>query len=157
MELSHFLSLLQFEVLKSFDYAVQMNNEWGDTNSPVQLAMDTAEIEIPLMFNCEKKNLNTERLTRILHTDKNIREMKLDFPFNPAIKPMVLCKDTTLSEKNIQPQKIKSKKLDKKRKSKKVKGDVITIQVANQNSKMDKSFDRELIGRIKIVIRPVMK
>ena len=51
MELSYFISMLQYEVLKSFDFSKEFQNEIDEEiNSQVQLSIDNAEIENSLSF-----------------------------------------------------------------------------------------------------------
>ena len=72
MELSYFISMLQYEVLKSFDFSKEFQNEIEEeVNSQIQLSIDCAEIEIPLIFNSSKKEVKLKD-----EENKDLQELK---------------------------------------------------------------------------------
>jgi hypothetical protein len=142
MELSHFLSLAQYEVLKSFDFSSFMQDEEQDnTSAQIQLALESVELEIPLIFDTTTKELDLVELKKENHRTKT----HIDLPFNTNVSMMKL----------NQPLKQDAKKA--KGAKDKVKGETITVEVANAKTKEDSNLDSSNIGRIKVIIKPMLK
>lgn len=153
MELSYFLSMMQYEVLKSFDFNSLMQDEMKtSSDSLIQLAIETAEIEIPVIFNSSEKEI---KIDQDLDEKESSVKSNIEFPFSTSIKNLKIEKSKKLLKNDVMNyQTSKKKSVDKKTT---VTGHVIGVNVANPNSKIDDSFDSSLIGKIKLVIKPVLK
>ena len=59
--LSEFLSLIQFEIQKSFDFSEQLMHELGeDQNHQLQLAIDTIDLDLPVLFELGEAEIAEE-------------------------------------------------------------------------------------------------
>lgn len=158
MELSYFLSMVQYEVLKSFDFNSLMQDEMKvASDSPIQLAIEAAEIEIPVIFNSSVKEIKIEN-SDISDDKESSVKSNISFPFSTSIKDLKIEKSKMMLKKEVMDYKISQKKATtKKNTDKTITGHVIDVEVANPNSKRDDSYDAGLIGKIKLIIKPVVK
>ena len=169
MELSYFISMVQYEVLKSFDFNTYLQNEIEtDEQSQIQLAIEAAEIEIPLVFGTLEKEINSSELeNQVSEVNKRLKT-HIDVPFSKkvadmkvdnSIKAGINFKDRADQQK-LDTTKKSTAKLDQNSsndENTKLVGKVITVEVANQNSKRDEKFDPSVIGKIKLIIKPVTR
>jgi len=155
MELAHFLSLIQYEVLKSFDFSGQMQSELNqETNSEIQLALEAVDVEIPLIFDTAQKKINIKDIPAKSSGIASVGITQIDVPFTRDIQK-------TMQSAGALNLASVPKKTAKRAKAKAPKdtvlGDVVNVSVANPASKRDESFDPNLIGKIRLVIKPVIK
>lgn len=169
MELSYFISMVQYEVLKSFDFNTYLQNEIEtDEQAQIQLAIEAAEIEIPLVFGTVEKEINTTDLENQKTGVHERLKTHIDIPFSKKVADIKYSNsikaDINLTDPSDQPKLDKTKKSTAKTKqtstneeNKKLVGKVVTVEVANQNSKRDEHFDPSVIGKIKLTIKPVTR
>ena len=155
MELSYFISMLQYEVLKSFDFTKEFQNEVEkEGDSKIQLSINSAEIEVPIVYSTSKKEtkVNDEKDEK----DFKIQKTRHELPFNPSVS-IWRKKDALGKFKPINKDALRKETNQSKKEVEKVEGDIIEVQVANPDMKKDDSFDPLLIGKIKLCIKPVLK
>ncbi|AFL82012.1 hypothetical protein Aeqsu_2557 [Aequorivita sublithincola DSM 14238] len=147
MELSNFISMIQYEILKSFDFAsIMQDNIQENETTKIQLAIETAEVEIPLIFDSKKitTTLKNDKLD-----NKYIAKTSIDIPFNTDLSKLKVQKPSMVNLDSVK----KSSAI----RSTKTEGDVILVKIANSDSKKDSDFDKSLIGKIKLTIKPILK
>lgn len=159
MELSYFLSMVQYEVLKSFDFNSYMQDELGDAaESPIQLAIQAAEVEIPVLFDTKEKEIDLKKIDQYIANHSKHMKTNIEIPFSSSISKLKVDLNNPKGKQAEHSGSKKQKGIDKSGKSStKQKGRVISVQVANQRSKIDETFDPNLIGKIKLIIKPVVK
>jgi hypothetical protein len=101
MELSYFLSMVQYEVLKSFDFNSLMQDEMKvASDSPIQLAIEAAEIEIPVIFNSSVKEIKIEN-SDISDDKESSVKSNISFPFSTSIKDLKIEKSKMMLKKEL--------------------------------------------------------
>lgn len=152
MELAHFLSMVQFEVLKSFEYASQLQEGLNaETGSEIQLGMQGATIEIPVILDTQVKQVDLESIELQTPSNKRVSITHLDMPFSkqlPQLHERMKVSNGPIKDVN--------KEEKKKKKKKKINGEVITIKVAGPNTMREEGFDPALVGKISLEIKPIM-
>ncbi|WP_042492017.1 hypothetical protein [Aequorivita sublithincola] len=139
--------MIQYEILKSFDFAsIMQDNIQENETTKIQLAIETAEVEIPLIFDSKKitTTLKNDKLD-----NKYIAKTSIDIPFNTDLSKLKVQKPSMVNLDSVK----KSSAI----RSTKTEGDVILVKIANSDSKKDSDFDKSLIGKIKLTIKPILK
>jgi hypothetical protein len=172
MELSHFVSMVQYEILKSFDFSKYLQDEIEtEVDQPIQLAIEVAEVKIPLVFDIGEKTFNVDEISKEIEERNLYTKTHLDMPFSKNISDLKIgknlphkmsAKPANLKEVEASAQKVKNPKTPTKVDSNSdneemTTGNTIEVQVANPSSKRDEGFDASLIGFIRLVIKPVIK
>ncbi len=170
-ELSEFLALLQFEVQKSFDFSEQLMHDLAESDDPVlQLAYDSVELELPLVFDLGTKEApaspgNAEALPT--KPGVVISDLTASFAGVQSIRAdkvtarAALAAASAAEPAKATPAKRRSGGAAKKRGGDAAKGkatvqtlSVATLEKAGLESD---AIDREQIGRIKVTLKPVAK
>lgn len=133
MEIAELILMLRNEVQRSYDLIEDSVAENG--NSGVYINVERMEIEIPIQMTASQKKVNVAALKK-----KSFNIQKFELPFLLA----------ALEKKG------KSDFLEKLNKPEVV-GNSIQIEVVNQFDKKDSNLTSQNIGRIRIVLQPVVK
>lgn len=133
MEIAELILLLRNEVQRSYDLiedSVSDNNHSG-----VYINVEKMEIDIPIQMSASQKQIDVEELKK-----KSFTIQKFELPFH--IEAMdKLAKSTYL----------------KSLKSAKMSSNSIQIEVVNQTDKKDSQLQASMIGRLRLILQPVVK
>ncbi len=159
--------MIQFEVMKSFDFnSVFQQSIKEQEGIPIHLAMECADIEIPVVFNSILSEVDKEQIEDALNINSSAA-VTLDTPYISTIQ-QINTKPAVSSEGEKAPivtEDASIKKIQKKGKKDPDTGDSeggntisassIGVEIANPEMKLDQNFDSSFLGKIKITIRPI--
>ncbi len=132
MEIAELILLLQNEVQRSYDLveeSIRMNS-----SNPIYINIEKMEIDLPIILSKKEKKINVTELKK-----KSKAEQKFNLPFSMQ----------TLHQNN---------KIEfiKALTGKQLVGSSIHIELVGDNVEKGNSVKAEHIGRIKLVLKPIM-
>jgi hypothetical protein len=130
MDLSELLTLLQHEIQKSYDFVEEITRSEEDEDRAVlHIALEKVEIELPIILKEEYQTFDPEK----------IRDLPL-----PARRLIVPYKPQWTKKRAYVPEE-------------KYRGKIISAKLVNATEKIDREMDKEKIGRIKVVLKPILE
>ncbi len=129
MEMREFLAMLQFEVQKSFDFVEETKGVKDRDISTIHIALEKVEVDLPVTFSPKEISYKPKELKGI---DPIVKRLRL--PFH----------ERTVTDKFYIPRN-------------ELKGHSIEVNIIGPNEKLDEKYATELVGRIKVVMKPVLK
>lgn len=130
MNLSELLVLLQYEIQKSYDFVEEITRVEEDKKiSVLHLALERIEMELPI----------TLREAYTLFEPEKVKELPL-----PAKKLQLPFKPRTASDRGKVPEK-------------RFAGKIISAKLIGVADKIDRRAAPERIGRIRLVVRPILE
>jgi hypothetical protein len=129
MNLSELLVLLQYEIQKSYDFVEDITRAEGKDTSVLHIAIEMVEIELPI----------TVAETQVTFDPKKVEKLPL-----PVKKLSIPYKMLEVVKRGEVPQA-------------KFKGQSVAVGVVGPTEKKDKEITKEQIGRIKVVLRPILR
>ena len=130
MNLSELLVLLQYEIQKSYNFIEEITRVEEDKKiSVLHLALERVEIELPI----------TLRETFTLFEPEKMNELP-----SPAKRLNLPFKSKTAAKRGEMPEK-------------KFVGKIISAKLIGTTDKIDRRATPERIGRIKLVMRPILE
>jgi hypothetical protein len=130
MDLSELLILLHYEVQKSYDFVHAITRSEGDKNTSVlHIALEQVEIELPVSLEERDAVFEPKKFKGL-----PIAVKMLNVPYSAK----------STSEKIEIPKK-------------ELKGKAIAVKIVGPIEKVDKRFVKENLGRIKVVLKPILK
>jgi hypothetical protein len=134
MDLSELLGLLQYEVQKSHDFAAELARAGASpTASVLQVALDRVEIDLPVVVTEGETTFN-----------RAARELQSVPTFAKAFRLPYA------------PERVSSLPRGKVPKGE-VRGKTLVVELVGPREKLDEEVREERIGRLRVVLRPVMK
>jgi hypothetical protein len=129
MEIKDFLVMLQYEVQKSFDFVDATKGIKDSEASVLHIALEKVEVELPVTFSSKEIVYKPAESTH----------------FSPAVKRLKLpYHEKTVIDKLYLPRK-------------ELKGSSINVEIIGPNESIDEKYSSELIGRIKVTMKPILK
>jgi len=130
MELSRLVGLIQYEIQKSYDFIEQIaKGGTGTEASVLHVSLERVELDLPV-------SLSEEELT--------FNRLELNMPLFGKSFLMPYAPD-------------KLAQLPKGIPRKEFIGSILDVELLNLKDKLDEAIPTEQIGRIKIVLKPILK
>ena len=130
MQLSELLVLLQYEVQKSYDFVHAITRaEVNKDTSVLHISLERVEIDLPVSLEEREASYNPKQFKSLPEAVK-----RLNVPYSPE----------SAARKIPIPHK-------------EVKGKSIHMNIVGPTEKIDETVTKEKIGRIKVVLKPVIK
>ncbi len=130
MDLSELLVMLQYEIQKSYDFVEEISRaEKDEKTSVLHIVLERVELELPITLG----------ETYTLFEPEKVKELPL-----PAQKLALPYKAQTAAKKGKVPEK-------------KFGGKIISAKLIGATDKIDRRATPERIGRIKIVLKPILE
>lgn len=130
MDFSELLNLLHYEVQKSYDFVHAITRAEGDKNTSVlHIALERVEIDLPVTLEERDAVFEPKKLKGLPKAVK-----KLNVPYS----------EKTAADKIHLPRK-------------EVKGKAVSMKIIGPIEKIDERVSKENIGRIKVVLKPIIK
>ena len=134
MELSELLALLHYEIQKSYDFAEHIaRGEAGPTTSVLQVALERVELDIPVSIAEGERafNRSSKQMQKLPTYAKRFL-----LPYSP--EQLAVIKKGGIPKGEVV-------------------GRTLDIQLIGPAEKIDETRNAENIGRLRIVLKPVIK
>ena len=142
MDLSELILLMHHEVQKTYDLVDIAAKESG---SSLHISLERIEIELPASLSEEEVSVAEKD---IQHLPISLQQFKKPFTVNAFGKFLQVKTEVSTKTKS---------KTKTKAKSATIKGKTIGIKVLGPNDKLNEDLSAEFVGRLRIVLKPVIK
>jgi hypothetical protein len=129
MDLSELLALVHHEVQKAYDFVHETSRpEDGSSESALHIALESVELEMPVMFSEASVLYEPDKLVEVSDA---LKRLKVPYQSDQASV------STQVPDRPI-------------------KGRAVRVQLIGPKEKLDPKLKRAKIGRVKVVVKPIL-